>query len=147
MTGVTPLVTVAAKVTLEPTIEKSGCVVETTVVVAASPVVVNVMLHPPKVPISPPASSMMYNRQTPFGLIPANAPLRVEFADAAGDGAANVSSLPVLILVGLNVPVESGLVVGKVDAAASLRVKVTVPLAVVPPIIRKEDQIASSAER
>jgi len=94
-------------------------------------VVVMFRHQPPDiVPASPAVSSLTYSFHTPFAIVPLNA-LSALPPDGTGAGAVNTSPAP--LLVGLNVPDTSGPASGRLAAAASSKVNVTLLAGVAPP--------------
>ena len=88
--------------------------------------------QPPDIlPPSVAVSSLTYRLHVPFGSVPLNA-LSALPPDGAGAGAGNTSA-PTPLSVGLNVPDTNGPASGRLAAAASSKVNVTLLTAVAPP--------------
>ena len=85
---------------------------------------------PAMLPPSPPVSSTTYKLHTPFGSVPLNT-LKADPPAGAGAGDGNGSPAP--MFVGLNVPDDSAPASGRLFAAASSSVKVTLLAGVLPP--------------
>jgi hypothetical protein len=87
--------------------------------------------HPPaRLPASPPESSTIYKLHVPFGFVPLNA-LNADPPDGTGAGEGKVSTPGPF--VGLNVPDTSGPASGRLVAAASSSVNVTLTASGLPP--------------